>query len=158
METILVIVPCGKRKIWGKHPRRGPTQAAVAYTGTPFTLNRAYAEHFGDAWVILSAKYGLVEPAFMIPCPYEVSFKDPKINPIDLEELQSQVERLELHRYGVIVGLGGKEYRKAIVTAFDQYPLQLEFPFAGLPIGKMMQATKRAIHDGRPGSDVDGRA
>lgn len=93
--------------IWDKRRAQGPTQAAMAYTGTPFTLNRSYAEHFANAWVVLSAKYGLVT---------------------------------------------------AIVAAFDPYPVQLEFPFAGLPIRKMMQATKRAIHDGQPGFDLEGRA
>lgn len=33
-------------------------RAEEAYTGTPFVVNREYARSFGDAWVILSAKYG----------------------------------------------------------------------------------------------------
>lgn len=148
METVLVIVPCGKSKIWDKDPRQGPIQAAAAYTGTPFRLNRAYAQQFGDAWIILSAKYGFVEPTFMIPGPYEVSFKHARTNPIAPPDLALQVKRLQLHRYGVVVGLGGKEYRKVILDAFAPLGVRLEFPFAGLPIGKMMQATKRAIHDG----------
>lgn len=59
-QNRLVIVPCGKRKIWDKHPDQGPTRADDAYIGTPFTLNRTYAERFGDRWVVLSAKYGRV--------------------------------------------------------------------------------------------------
>ena len=41
---LLVIVPCGRSKIWSKHPNAGPTPAADAYTGAPNTVNRQYAE------------------------------------------------------------------------------------------------------------------
>ena len=61
MKT-LVIVPCGKRKIWDKNSEAGPTKARDVYTGSPFKVNREYAEKFGDPWVILFAKYGFLEP------------------------------------------------------------------------------------------------
>ena len=32
--------------------------------GTPFRLNRQCAERFGEAGVVLSAKYGLITPDF----------------------------------------------------------------------------------------------
>jgi hypothetical protein len=46
-----------------------------AYTSTPVRLNRQYAERFGDTWVVLSAKYGLIAPNFSTSEAYEVSFK-----------------------------------------------------------------------------------
>ncbi len=49
----LVIVPCGRAKVWDKHPDAGPTQARAAYVGAPFVVNREYAETFGSAWVVL---------------------------------------------------------------------------------------------------------
>lgn len=153
MPNVLVIVPCGKSKIWDKQPDRGPTSAADAYTGAPFKLNRAYAECFGDAWVVLSARHGLVEPEFEIPGPYEVTFNDARTRPIGTEALRRQVDDLRLNRYSLIVGLGGAAYRNAINAAFVSSAVQLVFPFAGLPIGRMMQATKRAVQDGRPGFD-----
>ncbi len=156
MLDVLVIVPCGKSKVWDKHPNRGPTPAADAYIGAPFTLNRAYAECYGDAWVVLSAKYGLIEPEFEIPEPYEVAFNKARTRPIATESLQRQIEDLRLNRYAVVVGLGGAAYRKAICAAFARSPVNLAFPFAGLPIGKMMQATKRAVQEGRPGFDREG--
>lgn len=45
---VLVVVPCGRSKIWDRNPDLGSI-AAEAYTGTPFRLNRQYAERFGDA-------------------------------------------------------------------------------------------------------------
>jgi hypothetical protein len=40
--------------------------------------------------------------------------------------------------------VGGKEYRAVIEAAFDGTQVRLSFPFAGLPIGNAMAATKLA--------------
>jgi hypothetical protein len=148
---VLVVVPCGKSKIWDGEPARGPVGAAEAYTGTPFRLNRQHAERFGDAWVVLSAKYGFIPPDFMIPEPYEVSFKHPATSPIPFGRLRQQVQELELGRFPIMAGLGGKEYRASVDAAFGDLPTRLVFPFAGLPLAKSLQATKRAIASGDPG-------
>jgi hypothetical protein len=156
MGGVLVIVPCGKSKIWAKYPNAGSVQAANAYAGQPFKLNRAFAEQFGDDWLVLSAKYGFVDPGFMIPGPYEVTFKSKKTGPIDHSRLQAQVARLDLHHFSTVVGLGGAEYREAIRLAFINQSVSLVFPFAGQPLGIMMQSTKRAIDSGRSGISDDG--
>jgi len=142
--ALLVVVPCGRAKVWDRHPDAGPTPAAEAYTGAPFTVNRRYAEEADGDWVILSAKYGFLRPADLIPGPYETTFKRRSTNPIGFETLREQVRRLGLDRYSEVVGLGGQEYRAAIEAAFDGTAVALGFPFAGLPIGKAMGATKRA--------------
>jgi hypothetical protein len=146
-----VIVPCGKSKIWDTQPDVGPTPAAEAYTGAPYKLNRQYAERFSDRWVVLSAKYGFIEPDFEIPGPYEVAFTKKQTGPTGIETLRQQVKALRLHEHAPVVGLGGIEYRKAIEAAFAPFNVEVDFPFAGLPIGKMMQATKRPIASGNPG-------
>jgi hypothetical protein len=151
---MLVVVPCGRSKIWEREPGRGSVAAAEAYTGTPFRLNRQYAERFGDAWVVLSAKYGFIAPVFMIPGPYEVSFKYPATNPISLERLRDQVGSQDPDRFSVVVGLGGKDYRAAVEAAFADQPVRLVFPFAGLPLGKSLQAARQAIDSGDPGFSI----
>ena len=145
IDCLLVIVPCGQKKIWDKDADAGVTLAKHAYTGPPFTINRTFAEHFGQAWVILSAKYGFIKPEFRIPEPYNVTFKRKATGPISVTQLQNQVRTKRLTQFSRIIGLGGKEYRQAIEAAFDGISVELHFPFAGLPIGKAMQATKRAI-------------
>ncbi len=104
-QRSLVVVPCGKSKIWDRKPAHGPVAAAEAYTGMPFRLNWQYAERFGDAWVVLSAKYGFIAHEFIIPGPYEVSFKYPATDPIAFDRLRQQLQQLD--RFPVIVGLGG---------------------------------------------------
>nr|WP_235935041.1 DUF6884 domain-containing protein [Candidatus Laterigemmans baculatus] len=108
-------------------------------------MNREYAESFadpGDQWVILSAKYGFLPPDFLIPGPYEVTFAQRSSGPVGMETLRQQVQQQHLDQFRTIIGLGGKEYRAAIEAAFSDTAADLQFPFAGLPIGKAMQATK----------------
>ncbi len=153
-NEVLVIVPCGLRKIWHLKPNAGPTLAKYAYKGSPFTLNRQYAECFGDKWVILSAKYGFILPDFEIAGPYEVTFKRKASKPVTADILKHQILQLSLNSFGVLIGLGGKEYREAMIAAFRDSKVRLQFPFAGLPIGKAMQATKRAIAESQSSSHV----
>jgi len=145
MKGILVVVPCGKGKIWDKYPDAGPTSAKDAYTGAPFRVNREYAECFGEKWVILSAKYGFVSPDFTIPGPYDVSFKDRSTPSVSVETLQKQIREQDLSHFDLVIGLGGKEYRNVIEQAFEPWGIRIMFPFAGLKTGYAMQATKKAI-------------
>lgn len=69
-------------------------------------------------------------------------------NPVSVETLQDQIRKRGLHNYDTIVGLGGKEYRQVIEKSFAYFNKKVHFPFAGLPIGKAMQATKKAIEAG----------
>ena len=141
----LVIVPCGRSKIWSRDPNSGPTKAQDAYIGAPFKVNRRYAETLGDRWIILSAKYGFIDPGCFLAGPYEVTFKKKSSGPITDQFLMKQVEDQRLNQFERVVGLGGKEYRRAIDAAFSRVDLNPEFPFAGLPIGKVMKAAIEAV-------------
>jgi hypothetical protein len=55
-----------------------------------------------------------------------------------------------LTNYDPIIILGGMEYQLAARAAFAGRADLLHMPFAGLPIGKAMQATNRAIAAGNP--------
>ncbi len=143
--STLVVVPCGKSKIWDRHPEHGPAPAIVAYTGAMCRLNRQYAALYGDAWIMLSPKYGFIAPEFVIPETYDISFRLPATHPIAVDELQRQVRDLGLDAFADVAALGGAGYRGAIAAAFAGTGAALHAPFAGLPIGKMMQATKAAV-------------
>lgn len=146
----LVVVPCGAKKVWADHPHLGAVAAMDAYTGTPFKVNRAYAEVAGDVWVILSAKYGFLRPGDMVPGPYEVTFKRKKTGPVAVTVLWQQVRDLQLAAYDRVIGLGGVEYRAALTGAFGP-GTALEFPFAGLALGYSLQATRAATTATRAG-------
>ena len=151
MNDVLVIVPCGKGKIWDKKPQAGAVPARDAYTGAPFKVSRQYAEVFAATWVILSAKYGFINPDFLIPEPYNVTFKRLSSGPVPMAKLKEQIADLGLDKFPTVIALGGKEYRTAVTEAFSSQPVAIHTPFAGLFSGKMMQATKEAIRSGKPG-------
>jgi hypothetical protein len=65
----LVVVGCGAAK------QGVPSPARELYVGPLFKAAREYAEASGDAWVIMSAKYGLVQPDHVI-APYDLRIED----------------------------------------------------------------------------------
>lgn len=146
MKT-LVIVPCGKAKIWDKNPEPTYVKASEVYTSTFFRLNREYACSFGDHWIILSAKYGFIEPEKMIE-NYDVSFNSKKSTPVSTETLKEQVKILELNSFNRIIGLGGLVYRRKISESFEDYQIDIVFPFENCTgIGEMQKAIKSSINN-----------
>ena len=140
--------------MWTEYGLGSPSRARSSLCqgrlyGGSFKVNRQYAEHIGDAWIILSAKYGFVPPEALIAGPYEVTFKQSSTRPVTVGVLRRQVDDLGLSRFDVIVGLGGKDYRAAMEAAFAGSSVRLAFPFAGLALGRAMQATKAATAIGR---------
>jgi len=146
----LVAVPCGKRKIWDRNPTAGTTKAKDVYIGAPFKVNREYAEKYGDRWVILSAKYGFIDPDFVIPGNYNVTFKDASTDPIGVIELKEQIKHMTLDTFETVVVLGGRDYADVVSQAFSDLEVKIKTPVAGLTLGRAMGIVRRAIDEGRP--------
>lgn len=146
MEMKLVIIPCGNRKIWKTPKITSQYPAKDAYIGPPFKVNREYAESSGCRWMILSARYGYIDPDDLIE-NYNETFNSPTPLTVTLDTLKKQVRDKGLFNYSCIIGLGGENYRTMIQKSFLGSDCRVEFPFAGLPIGKMMAATKMATRD-----------
>ena len=142
----LVVVPSGRRKIWEMNPNARPTLAKNVYTGPPFKVNREYAEIFSDKWVILSPKYGFIEPDFIISEDYNVAFDDPKTNPISLSTLREQVKD-RFSEYPCIVALGGSTYANLVVETFKSTDQKVLTPSTGIMIAR---AVRDAIRENKP--------
>jgi hypothetical protein len=112
-------------------------------------VNREYAERFGDRWVVLSAKYGFIDPDFVVPGPYNVTFKLRSTSPVTVGVLRGQVAELGLDRYDVIAPRRSG-VRQAVTAAFTGTTATVRFPFAGQSLGVAIGATKRAIRSGAP--------
>lgn len=134
----LVIIACGKSKIWDKHPDAGPTAAKDAYTGSYFRANRRYAEAQGCDWMILSSKFGFMRPDFVIPGNYSVSFKDTSSRPISVQQLRAEVTEQKLARYDEVTVLGGRDYIERVKAAFSATNAKVEAPFAGSAMGQQI--------------------
>jgi len=119
LVKLLVVVPCGQAKIWRKEPTHGPAVAKNAYIGAPFRVNRTFAEKFADKWIILSAKYGFIDPDFTIPEDYDVTFTKPPTNPITVDDVKDQLKnREDLQGYDAVIALGGQDYADIVKQVF----------------------------------------
>lgn len=115
-EDVLVVVPCGARKL------DAPAPAAELYTGPLFRSAWAAAGRLGHRTVILSARHGLVSPDTVLE-PYERRLGDP--GSVTVEELA--VQAAELGRPTRVVVLGGRDY---VELARAVWP-DAEAPLAG---------------------------
>lgn len=145
----LCVVPCGQRKIWSRYPDAGPTKAKDVYIGPFARTCIEYAEKFyPDRYVILSAKHGFLFPDELIPEDYNVTFNDPRTNPIGVEELRRQAERKGLMKYDEVVVVAGGRYVEIVKRVF--VGKRIVTPLKGLRgMGEMMAAMKRAIREER---------
>ena len=113
----LVIVSCGKNKAWDRRPEAGPLPACEAYTSPAFKASRRYAEYFArEHWLILSAKYGLIEPGFPIPGNYNVKFGD--AGAVSPAVLRAQVAKNRFAALKTVGVLGPEAYWLRVTDAF----------------------------------------
>ncbi|MEM2851555.1 MAG: hypothetical protein QXW18_07115 [Candidatus Bathyarchaeia archaeon] len=148
--AVLVVVSCGFKKIWDLQPDAGPKPARDAYVSAFFKTNREYAEKFADRWVILSAKYGFIDPDSIIPENYNVTFKKPQTKPVSLEKLKEQIKEKNLSRFDKVVVLGGRDYVEIVRRAFGNFRVKVIAPTSGLRLGEAMAKVRRAIENNDP--------
>jgi len=128
-ETTLFVVSCTKQKIWDEEPDAPPyVPARYAYRGDTFMramrfFERHKIEARGFRWIILSAKYGFIEPWHPIG-NYDVTFHDERTGPISDDTLYSQVmyqERwggVRLKDFRVICCFCSQTYMDKIIKSF----------------------------------------
>lgn len=147
---LLVIVSCVKNKAWDANPTAPISVAAgEAYCGSYFNKNSRYAKAFGDAWCILSAKFGFVLPHEEIQ-NYNATFKNHNPDLVDLDRLINQIEAKGLVRFRQVQVLGGKEYVERAKLAFERYGIPVEAPLQGHKIGQSMHVVQCALNAGHP--------
>lgn len=145
----LCVVPCGSLKIWSRYPNAGPTRARDVYIGSFAKTCIEYAEKFyPNSYVILSAKYGFLFPDELISEDYNVTFNDPRTNPISVDELRKQAEEKGLMKYDEIVVVAGSNYANIVRKVFRRKKIITPLKgFGGM--GPMISAMKRAIREGK---------
>ena len=146
----LVIIGCGKSKIWDRQSEAGPQKAKDVYTSGFATVKREYAQSRGCDWMILSAKYGFVPPDFVIPETYSVTFQYSSTHPISLAELKQQVEEQGLGRYDEVTVVGGVEYIEGTKAAFAGTKTRVDAPFERHGMGEQMHMMREEIDKGKP--------
>lgn len=139
---LLVMVACVSEKVWDNDPEATKlTPAGVAYTSTLLRKSRDYAQRYGEAWLVFSAKYGFMRPHELIE-NYNETFKNGGPNLVTVERLREQVSEKALHLFSRIIVLGGRAYVDRVRLAFGGQNVQILDPMEGKPIGKRLHWLK----------------
>jgi hypothetical protein len=111
----LIITGCTKKKLNNSPSLKAP--AKEMYQGRLFKKVRAYAEAMNFDYLIISAKYGLLQPSDVIE-GYEKMLKTNK----DVENIRPSIEKSLLpllKNYNQIVVIAGENYRKTLYNLWD---------------------------------------
>ena len=150
---LLNIVACSRAKIWkDKYLDTNSYPARAAYKGGMFKQAINCFMDFNSKtgveprWVILSAKYGFIEPDQEIS-DYNVSFSssDDKYNIVTDSKLLTQWKEKELERYHVVFLWGAEAYAghvRNVLNDMGNNKVKFIAPAVHLPIGKAQQALK----------------
>lgn len=132
MSRTVVLVSCVKTK-----QTDGQAHAAAdLYTSPWFKGARQYAERVGDAWFILSAEHGLVEPGQQLQAydTWMATMKKPARmawSALVLEQLASRLQPGDR-----IIILAGVKYREYLVAPLRANGNLVDIPMAGLELGE----------------------
>jgi hypothetical protein len=108
------------------------------YTSPWFVKARRFVESQGSPWFILSAEYGLVEPAAETE-PYERT-----LNTMSTRERREWAQRTfgqlvpHLARVRRTVVLAGMRYREFLLPRLSWLGLVVDVPLAGMRIGEQL--------------------
>jgi len=134
----LIIVGCGKAKIWYKRRDIGKVEAHEAYVGPLFRSARRFAEKHGKDWLILSAKYGLLRPKQPIS-DYDVTIGSP--GAVTTKQLRQQWRRLR-NAPLVAVCLASKKYVDLLRASIPE-GVSIRTPLEGMDLFERMRWLKR---------------
>ncbi len=132
MDT-LYILPCSKTKIWDIMSAPAEVPAHNVYKGQLFLKGKSVVNDNKGQFLILSAKYGFVEPEDMLS-NYNVTFKTKKP---DFDFLKAHLSP-KWHNVNFVIVLGGSVYADVVRRVFTKSEIIL--PLYGLSIGRMLQA------------------
>ncbi|MCP4896362.1 MAG: hypothetical protein GY906_05250 [bacterium] len=116
MPSEIIIVPCTREKIWSIEPQRGEVPARGAYIKRAFARWRDHAENSGLPWVILSTKYGFLDPDQQIT-NYEARVSSAKSDPGYMTSLQEQARSRRLSEYDRITVLDWEAFEDLVKMA-----------------------------------------
>lgn len=130
---VLHIIECSKRKIWGLGASSTPrfVPAKQAYLGDAITSWLADPRASEERWLILSARYGFIDPDQPIE-NYDVTFKLPSTGPITDDALAAQVRyqvrwpnAVPIRQFSRVVVHGHEDYFNRVRTAFSAVGAQV---------------------------------
>ncbi len=144
--SVLHIIECSKRKIWNfgapSTPRFVP--AKQAYLGDAITSWLADDRASEERWLILSARYGFIDPDQPIE-NYDVTFKLPATGPITDDALAAQV------RYQVrwVDAVPIRQFTRVVVHGHNDYFDRVRLAFSAVGARVLRDDGRIEVPDGR---------
>jgi len=138
MKTIY-LVSCVSEK------RNTPMPAEELYDSDLFRKASSFIKKKGASWLILSAKYGVVNPATIIE-PYNET-----LNKMGVGQRRVWASRVseELKKYihpgDTVVFFAGARYREFLIEPILKIGCHIEIPMDGLRIGKQLKWLKEHL-------------
>lgn len=115
------------------------SRAKDLYTSALFRKARRYAEANYDRWLILSAKYGLLDPKAMVD-PYDETLKSFSERKIWSERVFEQLRTLFPDpKRQIFMVHAGKTYREFLMCLLRREKYQFQTPLEGLGLGKQLE-------------------
>lgn len=141
MSMTVALVSCVKSK------RDHAARAEDMYVSTLFQGMREYAQKNADAWFILSAQYGLLEPDEII-LPYERTLnKLPKSDRLAWAGgVGSRLLNI-LPAKASILMLAGERYREYLIPFLTSHQFAVEIPMDGLSFGRQLNWLNRQLRN-----------
>ncbi len=145
----LVIVTCGKQKIWDYKPMVGSIPAREVFISSYFKTNREYGEKIADDWIIYSTKFGFISPDKVIDENYNV--EPGAEDEVEVAILQKQIRDMNLDRFDEVEILCGHGIALRIKEAFRKEGIgnaHITEPLKSLMFSARMKKVERAISAG----------
>ncbi len=137
----VALVSCVKSK------RTTATPAKDLYISALFHGLRRYAEVNADAWYILSAEHGLLNPEQIVE-PYEKTLN--KMGSRQRVEWAEEVQRRLLRvlpEGAEVIVLAGQRYREHLVSFLRDRGFSVSIPLEGLSFGRQLRALNSILND-----------
>ncbi|WP_135230110.1 DUF6884 domain-containing protein [Deinococcus fonticola] len=139
----LVLVGCVKKK------QASAALAEQLYTSPLFRKRAAFAKHFGDDWLILSALHGVVSPQQEL-APYDVTLNT--LGKAERRQWAKQVmAQLEPHLPGVgqVILLAGARYSEFLIAPLEGRGLTVSLPLKNMQgVGPQQTWLAQAVRSG----------
>ena len=137
----VALVSCVKSK------RTTAAPAKDLYVSALFQGLRRYAEVNADAWYILSAEHGLLNPVQIVE-PYEKALN--KMGSRQRLEWAEEVQRRLLRvlpEGAEVIILAGQRYREHLVSFLRDRGFSVSIPLEGLSFGRQLRALNSILND-----------
>lgn len=143
----VLVVGCGKAKVWSRDVAAGSMIARDAYRGALFRISAEYADTFyADRWLILSAYYGLISPQQLID-NYDVKCSR-RVLPSAVERLARDINIRMPSSADRIGCLLSRDYEEWLTLAAT--PRTVVNYLSGMPLFDRMRVLRQSIESGEP--------